>query len=366
MFLQDSDTLTRQLSELRVRRSAKFVSIDIRRLYPSIDLQKCIEAVHQFCVESVDSLGLPAAQRSRRLEELNLATAIRRVILLEMYCRFDDKIYKFRRGFPTGIANGREMAEIYRHMIERSVLQRFSNVTAFSRGYVDDVCVVLNSDLHGAREFISAYQDCMREHDLQITFEISHHSCTMLDLYCSKGRDWQRTGFLDLTVYQKPNAAHLFIPQFSEHPAHVLRAWIRGELIRYVKRSSSVEYYSTMQRLFVHRLTARGYTAAFLQPIFDGVRYSDRWVFLQPRPSERESTANQPLVLALVLPHTQRLDALKVPAALFYFASRWLHVDYVPAELRTANFKLARSTIGRFASRLIHYKFPKQGFSLRI
>ena len=33
MFLQDSDTLTRQLSELRVRRSAKFVSIDIRRLY---------------------------------------------------------------------------------------------------------------------------------------------------------------------------------------------------------------------------------------------------------------------------------------------------------------------------------------------
>eukprot|EP01052_Picozoa_sp_SAG31_P070051 SAG31_NODE_28894_length_403_cov_17.990132_1_plen_89_part_01 len=49
LYLPDSDTLTRELSLLRVRNSAKFVSIDIRKLYPSIDLHRCLDAVRLFC-----------------------------------------------------------------------------------------------------------------------------------------------------------------------------------------------------------------------------------------------------------------------------------------------------------------------------
>ena len=51
-FLLDSDSLTQELSELRIRRTCKFVSIDIHRLYPTIDLHCCLDAVRQHSSET--------------------------------------------------------------------------------------------------------------------------------------------------------------------------------------------------------------------------------------------------------------------------------------------------------------------------
>ena len=62
-------------------------------------------------------------------------------------------------------------------------------------------------------------------------------------------------------------------------------------------------------------------------------------------------------VLGLVLPHTQRLDRLNVPATLIYFASKWLRAP-ICGELCSAKFNLARRSVGRVASILIRYRFP--------
>ena len=43
------------------------------------------------------------------------------------------------------------------------------------------------------------------------------------------------------------------------------------------------QHMSKVRRHFIDRLVARGYEPAFLQPIFDGVFYSDRWRYLTRR-----------------------------------------------------------------------------------
>ena len=59
-FLPDSDSLTREVQQLWVRRSAAFVSIDIRRLYPTIDLHRCLAAARSYQLAQLPE-GAPTA-----------------------------------------------------------------------------------------------------------------------------------------------------------------------------------------------------------------------------------------------------------------------------------------------------------------
>ena len=114
---------------------------------------------------------------------------------------------------------------------------------------------------------------------------------------------------------------------------------------------------------------ARGYEPAFLQPIFDGVSHSDRWRYLTRRHSQSagatqicsSAQSDMPAVLALTLPYTQRLSAMKVPEAIFSCSQRWLQENNnVPIEVRSARFILARATTGKLAALLIDYRFPRR------
>eukprot|EP01052_Picozoa_sp_SAG31_P043896 SAG31_NODE_7467_length_1681_cov_8.587863_2_plen_75_part_00 len=62
--------------------------MDIRKLYPSINLESCLQAVKQFCIES-----------GQDRTEVEFEAAIRRIVLTENYCHFDGKVFKFTLGF---------------------------------------------------------------------------------------------------------------------------------------------------------------------------------------------------------------------------------------------------------------------------
>ena len=161
-------------------------------------------------------------------------------------------------------------------------------------------------------------------------------------------------------MHQKPLSAFLYIPAFSDHAGHIFRAWIRGELIRYAKRSSAFAAFDAVRRTFILRLTARGYTAAFLQPIFDDVSFSDRWRYLTPRPPDAAQPTDSPAVVALTLPYTQRLDAMELQRVLFSCSRRWLaENEAVPTAVSSARFILARTTVGKLSSLLLDYRFPR-------
>jgi hypothetical protein len=99
-------------------------------------------------------------------------------------------------------------------------------------------------------------------------------------LVSTKSDQWQETGILDLQLYQKPYSAFQYIPQFSDHPEHVLKAFIYGECIRIAKRNTSEALFRQHRELFRCRLLARGYAQKFIGTIFSRVSYADRHTFL--------------------------------------------------------------------------------------
>ena len=59
----------------------------------------------------------PAAMES---DDLN--RELTEVILYNQYVLFDNTMWKAWRGFPIGAAFGRELAEMYMHMLERDLI----------------------------------------------------------------------------------------------------------------------------------------------------------------------------------------------------------------------------------------------------
>ncbi|EIM82606.1 uncharacterized protein STEHIDRAFT_64736 [Stereum hirsutum FP-91666 SS1] len=53
--------------------------------------------------------------------------------------------------------------------------------------------------------------------------------------------------------------SYLYIPWRSCHSVESKRAWVKGELIRYVRISSREEDFLKIRGLFIKRLRMRGY-----------------------------------------------------------------------------------------------------------
>ena len=146
------------------------------------------------------------------------------------------------------------------------------------------------------------------------------------------------------------------------------RSFISAELMRYVKRSSRIEYFLTTKARFWTRLRARGYPEKFLGPIFARIVYADRWKFLHFT-AQLTSALKQPRVrptpaatLAMTLPHTQRVSMMEVQQALILVSERSLTKIYeVPDVLRTARYLCAKSMGRNLGAHLLDFHYPRRG-----
>ena len=115
--------------------------------------------------------------------------------------------------------------------------------------------------------------DCTKNERIKITYEISDSKTSFLDfrLFIDSTHST-----LQYSTFQKPINKYLYIPFESFHPTSKNRAFIKGELVRYARNSSTFTSFGEMRALFWKRLRLRGYPAKFLLPIFKEINYSNR------------------------------------------------------------------------------------------
>ena len=90
----------------------------------------------------------------------------------------------------------------------------------------------------------------------------------LLDVRAFKGERHRATGILDTEVYQKEMNLYLYTPPTTEHPRSSHLGLIKGEMIRYITKSSSFKAFVDIACLFYQRLRARGFSSALLAEAF--------------------------------------------------------------------------------------------------
>jgi hypothetical protein len=148
--------------------------------------------------------------------------------------------------------------------------------------------------------------------NIRLTFKISDSSVDFMDLTIFKGPQFISTSILDTRLFVKKLNRFLYLPFTSAHPLPVKKGFIRGELIRIVRASSSFKLYLDDRAKFIAHLRVRGYPFRLIKDICQSVTYKQRQHWLQERKSGGKK-AQIPLVLKL--PFHNRSHAVKPSSA---------------------------------------------------
>jgi hypothetical protein len=116
--------------------------------------------------------------------------------------------------------------------------------------------------------------------NFKFNWKINRFSMDFLDLHIFKGKRFHKDGLLDISTHQKEMNKYLYIPYSSMHTDNAKKGFIKTELIRYVRNSSSLSDFIEISKRFFNRLRARGYPPSFIKNQFSSIRWENRNKYL--------------------------------------------------------------------------------------
>ena len=152
-------------------------------------------------------------------------------------------------------------------------------------------CLLYNGSENEIQTFFNIAN---RSHEhLKFTYEYSNKEITFLDTEIYKGSRFTNEGVLDIRTHIKKTETFQYLERTSAHPTNVFKAFIGGELIRYIRNSSNKTELEKLTQSFKNRLINRKYNEQEIQQIIDDTINKNRADLLKQTKESKE----KPLVM---------------------------------------------------------------------
>lgn len=184
--------------------------------------------------------------------------------------KFRTKYYYQLNGTAMGTSCAPAYANLYMAYLEKNL--NTSNSILWYR-YIDDIILIYDKKTPGLVNLMNQYNT--QNKNIVINWDQSRDTA-FLDLLIRQESD----GKIRISTYNKETNKFLYIPYTSFHPRSQKQAFIRTELIRFLRTNNSKLGFVERKTLFFHHLTARGYPPVFLIPLFRKVKWEMRSKFL--------------------------------------------------------------------------------------
>ena len=220
----------------------------------------------------------------------NDSTLIRETLKFIMhnnYFTFQGIPYHQVSGIAMGTACAPAYANILMHRFEELFFEKYPEFKLIFYGrYIDDIFLIFKGSEQDLQTFLTTF-DTKRafSETLKISWDYSNTSVSFLDLQIHA-----KHNKIDLSTHQKMLNKYLYIPFSSYHPKDNKIGFIKAELIRYIRNSSSYRSFANTAKHFFTRLRLRGYPPRFLIWVFSQVRYDDRPKYLDDVPINTDNT----------------------------------------------------------------------------
>lgn len=228
---------------------------DVESLYTSIPITDALEAVEE-------------RLRACGVDEMFLRitiTAIELVLKLNFF-EFNGSIYHQKRGLAMGTPLAPPVANLFLASLEARLMRGVPPPILYVR-FLDDILVVQKLSEAEPEDLLWDGLHTMHPY-IRLTRESSPCMVDFLDLQIY--RDGKR---LLHRVHQKALNKYLYISPRSCHPRHVIEGFVRTELIRYARNSSTELDFIKICHAFSNRLRERGFHPTFLKHLFASVDF---------------------------------------------------------------------------------------------
>lgn len=258
--------IVRQLEHLHLPTDCIFLTYDVERCYPSIDVKEAIRLL----VSRLPQIFMV---------DNGFWCRVLQFIMYKNFVTDGKEIFKQEMGTATGTAVAPAFANLYLFHKFRRIFLGFASSVILNRRYIDDGFVILRNR-NAAHMLMERLNNCS---NLNLTWEISDRKAVYLDLEIYKGQRFFLKNVVDLRIFTKPISKFLYLHGKSFHPVHTFTGIVKGEMIRYLRNTSDEKTWKTKVAFLFRMLAQRGYTGKYLRTAMDYVSYSDRAKFLEKR-----------------------------------------------------------------------------------
>jgi hypothetical protein len=325
-YLKNSNELIELLDTLQPQRITNLITGDVTSLYTNIDLQLLYLIISDLLEKNREII------ESKHNIKIVTITKLLYLLLNEGYVTHKEKIYKQIHGIPMGCPASPQFATLYVHHFEKLILKNCIHIDKIIvwKRYIDDILLICNIDESSLEELLQFYNQTHNK--LMITWNINTTFAEYLDLYIFKSNFNNMNKELSLINYkthQKTLNTYLYVPYSSYHRRSMLKGFITGELLRYIRNSSNEEYFNETKQKFYYRLRSRGYPHHFIHPIFEQYNYKDRNELRKKKDQNNKmilQLPNCPLFQNITL--QKLLEASKPTSDLMLKSNHWRFLDF--------------------------------------
>ena len=187
-------------------------------------------------------------------------------VLGNNFFEFNGTFYHQRKGLAMGTPLAPPVANLFLASHEARLMRVVAPPLLYVR-FLDDILVVQKLD--EATPGLPLWDGLNSMHpDIRLTRESSPSMADFLDLQI-----YRQGKRLLHRVHQKALNNYLYISPRSCHPRHVIEGFVRTELIRYARNSSTKLDYLKICHAFSNRLRERGFHPTFLKHLFASVDF---------------------------------------------------------------------------------------------
>ena len=340
-YCQDADFTIHSLQSTCAEQSDLLVGYDWTNLYPSFSHKLVHDKLNSFFSRMRIGTGLQDF----------LLDAVR-IVLSYNYTEFNDRVYRQRLGFATGVSFGASLAHIVLYELTRDLFADYKDCIRFHHRYIDDGILIWG----GSRTQLTDWFNNMNElaEGMSITYEVSESYLVFLDCLFYKGTQWRssQSGRLDVTCYKKAINKYLYKPANSASPEHLLIAVAMAELHRLARRCSDPIRYKLEVYELYDNLRVRGYSPALLKRAFSRApTWIERDQLIQRIVTRSLVQDETKPIIPLVLTFDDRLDSCS-PIKAVRAAQR-----HLPPELDSSPEVMCWKAKRSLASSLVPFRF---------
>ena len=224
-FLNNSTQLIKELDNLTIPTDTLLVTLDVNSLYPSISQEECITIIHQEMLKNQDLIKFNP----------NLITKLLHTNMTN-YFDFAETFFLQKMGIAMGASFSPTAANIFMSVTLNTFLNSRQKTPLYPKRYIDDIFLIWpkNQDLPKFLNELNNYHP-----NLKFTATFLETAVNFLDVTIFKGKRFNQHNRLDMKTYQKENNLYEYIHFQSNYQKQLLKGFIIGETIRYIRTNTS-------------------------------------------------------------------------------------------------------------------------------
>ena len=202
--IKNSKHLTQLLSNIRINRNAKIISLDIKDMYSNVPTEETIKIIE-------NQLLL----LNSNTDEIKQLISMLKITLKQNYFIYNNINYLQLDGLPMGSPLSSLISEIFLQSIENQFIEQLKqqyNILFYGR-YVDDILIIYNNNHDNTNNILTAFNKIHPKLKFTVESEINNE-INYLDLTIKRYNN-----SLQYSIYRKPTTSKLSINSQSIQPS---------------------------------------------------------------------------------------------------------------------------------------------------